>query len=127
MTALEAEAERLRATKGQEMVRVRLVQQELRRLGCYSGPDDGSLQQATKDAIRRYLVKSGRPIGASDVTEDFVDQLKRAPAGRCVDTVEAQKGQKIEKAKQAVRQPRRESEEPRKHTTVPSAGSSPAS
>ena len=125
VTALEAEVERLRETKAQEAAQVRLAQQELRRVGCFSGSDDGTLQQATKDAIRLYLSKSGRPNAAANVTQDFVDELKRAPAGRCVDTVDEGKGQKTEKAKQAVRQPRRENEEPRKHTKVPSAASSP--
>ena len=104
---------------------MRLAQQELRRLGCILALMTETSSRQRKMLSASISVKSGRPSGAADVTQDFVDELKRAPAGRCVEIVDEGKGQKTEKAKQAVRQPRRENEEPRKHTKVPSAASSP--
>jgi hypothetical protein len=34
---------------------IRSAQVELRRLGCFSGPEDGQLTKATRDAMLRYF------------------------------------------------------------------------
>jgi hypothetical protein len=114
----------------------------LRRIGCYSGRDDGALQEATKTAIRRYLTRSGRPAADINVTEDLVNELRSAPANQCVETAkteppkqthkQAEKGKPTEKVKQpekvkqAAPPPRRERQEPRQYTTARPASSSSA-
>jgi hypothetical protein len=135
VVALVAEAEKLHASQTLLASQVRLAQQELQRIGCYSGRDDGMLGEATKDAIRRYHTMRGQSIADVNVTEALVSELTRASAGQCLDVAKTEKGKPIdkqaekakrsEKTKQAARPPRRESEEPRKLTTVRPTGSSP--
>ncbi len=113
LVALQAEADRL---KQAEVLAVRTAQAELRRIGCFSGQEDGKLQQATKDAINRYLAKSGKQQASQvAVDQQLINELKAAPTiGSCEDMAPSQKA-----PKQIVRpQPRREPEEPRKLTKV---------
>jgi hypothetical protein len=124
VVALQAEAERLKEAEAVAEVQIRAAQQELRRLGCYAGAEDGKLQTATKDAIRRYYAASGRPVTTTDVSKDLVDELTRAPGDRCVESAKAETGKKTEK-KQASRPARRDSEETRPQTTVRPTNSAP--
>ena len=52
------------------------AQSELRRLGCFTGEEDGSLNRATRDAIRRYLSEQGRSTKNIKVTDSLVADLK---------------------------------------------------
>jgi len=63
---------------------VSVAQQELTRLGCFSGAVDGSLDAATKAAIRLYLNARGQnPGGDAEITDDFVAELKQQTAEVC--------------------------------------------
>jgi hypothetical protein len=63
---------------------VRSAQQELSRLGCFSGAADGSLNASTATAVQRYQTERGDKL-SSDVaiTDDFVSQLKKQSARVC--------------------------------------------
>jgi peptidoglycan hydrolase-like protein with peptidoglycan-binding domain len=64
---------------------VAVAQQELTRLGCFSGAADGSLDAATKAAIRLYQSARGQnPSGDAEITDDFVAELKQRTAEVCV-------------------------------------------
>jgi len=54
---------------------VRAAQQELARLGCFAGPVDGNLTDATKDALKRYQTQRGRSSEAA-IDDDLVSDLK---------------------------------------------------
>ena len=60
------------------------AQQELARLGCYSGTTTGELDPATRDAIDRYEkaqgLSSSGPVG---VTRDFLTELQKHKARVC--------------------------------------------
>jgi hypothetical protein len=133
--ALVVEANKLKEAQALAAAQVRAAQQELRRIGCYSGRDDGAMQEPTKNAIRRYLTKVGRPVADINVTEDFVNELRTAPVHSCLEIAkndkskqtkkQAEKAKQPEKVKQ-TQSPRRESQEPRQYTTArPAASSSP--
>jgi peptidoglycan hydrolase-like protein with peptidoglycan-binding domain len=63
---------------------VSVAQQELTRLGCFSGAADGSLDAATKAAIRLYQSARGQnPSGDAEITDDFVAELKQRTAVVC--------------------------------------------
>ena len=63
---------------------VSVAQQELTRLGCFSGAADGSLDAATKAAIRLYLNARGQnPSGDAEITDDFVAELRQQTAEVC--------------------------------------------
>jgi hypothetical protein len=55
---------------------VRSAQKELRRLGCFSGRESGSLDERTRDAVKKYLSERGRSAAAIAITDDFVSDLK---------------------------------------------------
>jgi len=88
LAAEKAEAERLRKAEAKSLAdekaaaeakTVRLAQLELRRVGCFSGRDDGLLNQATKDAIELYHSKLGKRSIKLDITDEFIAELKRQP------------------------------------------------
>jgi hypothetical protein len=63
---------------------VAVAQQELTRLGCFSGAANGSLDAATKAAIRLYLNARGQnPSGDAEITDDFVAELRQQTAEVC--------------------------------------------
>ena len=49
---------------------IRTAQGELRRLGCFAGRDDGTLNGATREALQRYLAQKGLPSRDAKVTEN---------------------------------------------------------
>jgi hypothetical protein len=64
--------------------RVALAQRELIRLGCFSGAPDGSLNAATKAALRLYRAARGEnPTSDAEITDDFVAKLKKQSAKVC--------------------------------------------
>lgn len=66
---------------------VSLAQQELARLGCYTGADTGTLDEATREAIRRYEKAIGQPTeGVADITKDFVATLENQKKAVCLTT-----------------------------------------
>ena len=80
---------------------IEAAQQELPRLGCFSGTADGSLDAATRAAIQLYQSAHGQnPTKETEITDDFIAELRQqsvtvcpivCPAGkiaegrRCVD------------------------------------------
>jgi hypothetical protein len=63
---------------------VRLAQQELSRLGCYSGVADGALGAQTTAAIQGYeSARGGKAAGNVEVTEAFVAELKKQSSRVC--------------------------------------------
>jgi hypothetical protein len=60
------------------------AQQELTRLGCFSGALDGSFDAATKAAIQLYQSARGQnPTHDAEITDDFVAELKQQSAKVC--------------------------------------------
>jgi Caspase domain len=62
---------------------VRSAQSELRRLGCFAGRDDGSLNSATREALQRYLSQKGLPSRDANVTQNLVLDLRDESARVC--------------------------------------------
>jgi hypothetical protein len=62
---------------------IRSAQQELARVGCYSGTVDGSLSPTTTVAIQHYQSARGGKPGAVDVSDAFVSDLKKQSARVC--------------------------------------------
>jgi uncharacterized caspase-like protein len=64
---------------------IRSAQQELARVGCYSGTVDGSLSPTTTVAIQHYQsARGGKPAaGAVDISDAFVSDLKKQSARVC--------------------------------------------
>jgi peptidoglycan hydrolase-like protein with peptidoglycan-binding domain len=63
---------------------IEAAQQELTRLGCYSGAADGSLDAATRAAIQLYQSARGQnPANDMEITDDFIADLKQQSAGVC--------------------------------------------
>jgi peptidoglycan hydrolase-like protein with peptidoglycan-binding domain len=64
--------------------RVALAQRELIRLGCFSSAPDGSLNAATKAAVRLYQSTRGEnPTGEAAITDDFIAELEKQTARVC--------------------------------------------
>ena len=59
------------------------AQKQLTRIGCYSGEASGSYNDATKLALRRYMVQRGRPATEVAITDDFVSELDNQKARVC--------------------------------------------
>jgi peptidoglycan hydrolase-like protein with peptidoglycan-binding domain len=57
------------------------AQRELRRLGCFTGEEDGKQGEATTNAVKRYLAQRGRSNSDIKVTEslvaDLIDETRR--------------------------------------------------
>jgi hypothetical protein len=63
--------------------RIRIAQQELARVGCFAGGDDGELTDATRSAIRKYWASTGRPTGEIAVTEALIADIRQQGAPVC--------------------------------------------
>jgi hypothetical protein len=60
------------------------AQQELIRLGCFSGAADGSLDAATKAAVQLYQSARGQnSAGDTEITDDFIAELRQQSAKVC--------------------------------------------
>jgi hypothetical protein len=55
---------------------IRSAQQELTRLGCFSGKVDGGLSRETKSAIQHYESERGQSGGSVDISDAFISELK---------------------------------------------------
>jgi hypothetical protein len=63
---------------------IEAAQQELTRLGCFSGAADGSLDAATRAAIQLYQSARGQSrSNDTDITDDFIADLKQQNANLC--------------------------------------------
>jgi uncharacterized caspase-like protein len=56
---------------------IRQAQSELTRLGCFNGRPDGQLNDATRNAVKALWKHTGKPIVEINITDEFVDELKR--------------------------------------------------
>jgi hypothetical protein len=59
------------------------AQLELRRLGCYSGPQSGDLSDATKNALKQANAARGKADADLDVNDDVLSDLKKLDAPVC--------------------------------------------
>ena len=62
---------------------IRSAQQELSRLGCFSGKADGALDPATKSAVQHYESVRGQPAESVDISDAFVSELKAQSTRVC--------------------------------------------
>ena len=62
---------------------VRLAQKQLIRLGCYSNAADGTLNDDTRAAVRRYDAASGKPARKIEITDEYVAELTKHSARVC--------------------------------------------
>jgi hypothetical protein len=62
---------------------IRSAQQELSRLGCFSGKADGALDPATKSAVQHYESVRGQPAENVDISDAFVSELKAQSTRVC--------------------------------------------
>jgi Caspase domain len=62
---------------------IRQAQVELVRLGCFSGPTDGKLSDATRGAIRSLSQRLHRRLLEISITNDFIADLKRQADHLC--------------------------------------------
>ena len=64
-------------------VQIKSAQQELTRVGCYSAAIDGSLSPTTTVAIQHYQAGAGKTVGAVDITDAFISDLKKQTGRVC--------------------------------------------
>jgi hypothetical protein len=62
---------------------IRSAQQELSRLGCFSGNADGALGPATTSAVQHYESERGEPAKSVDIGDAFVSELKAQSTRVC--------------------------------------------
>ncbi len=62
---------------------IKSAQAELARVGCFAGTADGNLSPATTVAIQHYQSGLGKPVGAVDVSDAFVADLKKQASRVC--------------------------------------------
>ncbi|HJZ69347.1 MAG TPA: caspase family protein [Blastocatellia bacterium] len=62
---------------------IRLAQQELSRLGCFSGNADGALSSATTSAVQHYESERGQPAKSVDISDAFISELKTQSTRVC--------------------------------------------
>jgi hypothetical protein len=70
-------------TKANLPEQIHQAQTELKRLGCFDGDPDGQLNDATRNAARALGRHTGKPIVEINITDDFVDELKRLAREIC--------------------------------------------
>lgn len=79
------------------------AQGELRRLGCFTGRQDGSLSAATKEAVQRYLSQKGEPVSEIKITGDLVADLKGESQRVCVANTKSDKSKANARQEQPAR------------------------
>ena len=62
---------------------IKSAQAELSRIGCFSGNADGAYNDATKIALRRYLLQQRRPAADIEITDDVVGELSSHKSRVC--------------------------------------------
>ena len=62
---------------------IRSAQQELSRLGCFSGNADGALGPATTSAVQHFESERGQPAKSVDISDAFVSELKAQSTRVC--------------------------------------------
>jgi hypothetical protein len=78
---------------------VRAAQNELRRIGCFAGENDGKFTDKTRDAVRRYLTQRGQSLDDIKISEALVADLKTQDKGVC--PLDCRRGQ-VEKSGRCV-------------------------
>ena len=72
-----------KANEEVKRVLVRSSQAELRRVGCYRGPENGEINDATQAAIKRVNVVRGKSTDAAEISDDLLSDLKKLDAPVC--------------------------------------------
>lgn len=62
---------------------IRSSQAELRRLGCYRGTENGNLDDATKDALKRENVARDKADAPLEIDDAVLSDLKKLEAPMC--------------------------------------------
>ena len=62
---------------------IRAAQTELRRVGCFSGRENGALNDATREAVKKYLAGRGRSSAEAAITDEFISDVKAHRARVC--------------------------------------------
>jgi hypothetical protein len=99
-------------------IRIKIAQVELKRVGCFSGSTDGTLNDATRDAAKLFLVKLGHAEADADgeITDALLSDLSDQKDGFCKPAspplVDRQKKEKAPQKRQASRPPRQEQARP---------------
>ena len=62
---------------------IKVAQTELTRINCFTGEADGTLTDATRSSLSRYLSVKKRPAKDPRVTEDLVGELQKQAAFTC--------------------------------------------
>ena len=65
---------------------VKSAQTELTRIGCYTGDATGTMSDATRSALSRYLSAKGQPTNDVTVTDDLVAALQKQQPITCLRT-----------------------------------------
>ncbi|MBR0779355.1 caspase family protein [Bradyrhizobium diazoefficiens] len=62
---------------------IRSSQAELRRVGCYRGAENGDLNDATKDGLKKVYAALGKPTDVLDIDDAVLSDLKKTDAPVC--------------------------------------------
>jgi hypothetical protein len=80
-------------------VRVKIAQIELKRVGCYTGGADGTLNDATRDAAKVFLARLSRPDSDGSIDEELLSELKSQNGPICKPPAVAERTPPSPKAK----------------------------
>jgi hypothetical protein len=107
---------------------IRNTQAELRRIGCFSGKDDGVIGDTTIAALKDYLVRRGRPATEPKITTALLSDIegethrvcplicppgKAADSDRCIAERHHEEAPERPRAHHQKREREREAREPR--------------
>lgn len=62
---------------------IRSSQAELRRVGCYRGAENGDLNDATRDGLKKVYAALGKPTDVLDIDDAVLSDLKKTDAPVC--------------------------------------------
>jgi hypothetical protein len=66
---------------------IRRAQIELRRLGCFAGRSDGTLNVATRDAVKSYWTRTGHAVVEVNITDEFISDVHQHDEPVCKPTL----------------------------------------
>jgi Caspase domain/Putative peptidoglycan binding domain len=123
-----------RLPEANSLRQIEAAQQELIRLGCFSGAADGSLDAATQAAVQLYQSARGQSLTPdAEITDDFIAELKQqnakvcpfvCPAGKIAEgqhCVDAGKSKPVARRKDEDKQTKAPKQSPAKQEARPPA------